>query len=215
MLIQLKIMRTTIFIGAIVFALFLIGVTFMLESWHFVIEVNVHHIISIYEIGFPFVAIFLFSQLFAEELEEGILKWLFSLPLRGWVLLAGRWGLGIICLLFVYYGSLLVVDLAVISIPWNIFTTSVLIPSLWLGHLALSMTLVSKNYIVGIAAPLFYWIFEIFSKGMLTQHMFLFMGSFPRENVDLDWNRTMLFMLSDILLLACCIVLRNRSYYMK
>lgn len=215
--IHLKIVCTGISYGALLFALLLLTAACLLKPLGIVEAVTPSHIQAIYEIGFPLVAVFWFSQLAAEELEEGVLKWLFSLPLRGWRLLAEKWAIGLLLLLAVYYGSLAAIDLAVVDLDWRTVTLQTLVPSLWLGHLTLLAALIGRKDAVGIAAGLFYWATESLSRGMVTQKLYLFMATFPYGGAasDVVWNRSLLILMTIAACAASFAVFRYKRHFMK
>jgi hypothetical protein len=190
MMLEWKIIRSSTFWAALSYALALVVVALNMESWGFVDELNIRHIKGLYEIGFSLFAIFLFSQLFAEEVEERVWSWLFSLGTKRWVYFCKRWLLGMTVLLSVYFISLWIIDTFAIGIPWKDFALYVLPPSVFLGHLALLIIIATRHVLAGIGVPLFYWFLENLTQGMLTRKMSLFFATFPVPNVDMDWNRT-------------------------
>lgn len=183
-----------------------------MKQLHFVEEIRLSNITAIYEIGFPLFSTFLFSQLFAEEMEERILKWLKSTPLICSLLLAERWVIGIIILLVIYSGSLWIIDLSVFPLPWKEIYFKLLIPSLFLGHLSVAATLIGGNATIGLGLPLFYWTFENFTRGAITGPLFLFQYTFPSSLIDIDWNRGILTTASFILIGISGYIMTKRRY---
>jgi ABC-type transport system involved in multi-copper enzyme maturation permease subunit len=194
--------------AALAFAAVLVLISINLVPLGFVEDVEQIHLTGIYEIGFSLIAIFIFSQLFAEELEEGTSKWLFSLPVHRLRLWFERWLVGIIFLLGSFYGSLLVIHFTVFAIPWDVFTTAVLIPSLWLGHLALLSTLLFRNDKAGLAVPLVHWSIESISRGSITKQWNLFMTTIPMGE-HLDANRMLYISLTIGLIVFSLILFKS------
>jgi ABC-type transport system involved in multi-copper enzyme maturation permease subunit len=213
--IQFKIIQSSIVWAALGYALFLLTISFFLEDLHFVREMELVHIKGIYEIGFSLFAVFLFSQLFSEEMEEGMFRWLLSMPINPWIYLIERWFWGITLLIFIYTGSMFCIDRYVIEIPWDKFIVYILIPSLVLGHFAMFITIISQNEWLGMAAPLFYWALEALSQGMLTQQYYLFHVTFSVPDSSIEWNRMMLFFASSVLWLMSGWLIGKRSYFLK
>jgi hypothetical protein len=183
-------------------------ITLNLDNWKFVSEIELVHLIGLYEIAFSLIPVFIFSQLFAEELEEDIFKWLFSLPLNRVKLGLERWLLGMAILLGSYYGSLAVIHFTVMNIPWASFTTEALIPSLWLGHLTLLCTLLFRDYRVGLAVPLVHWTIESLSHGVMTKQWSLFMATMPVGD-HLTANRLLYVVLSAAALGLSLLILKR------
>lgn len=197
------------------YAAVILGISLALEKLHIVEEIHFLHIQGIYELGFALYAIFLFSQLFAEEIEEGMFKWLFSLPLNPWRYLMERWLVGMIGLVLIFVGSMICIDLFAVQVEWTKAVFYSIVPALMLGHLAMFVSILTKNEWIGMAVPLFYWTFEAFSRGDLTKGLYLFLNTFPIEDISLEWNRGILLILACLLLLACGWILNKRMYFLK
>lgn len=210
-----KIILSSITWTALGYSLLLLSLTFFLTEINFVIEIQVNHVKGIYEVGFPLFAIFLFSQLFSEEIEEGMLKWILSMPMNHWVYLFERWFVGLGILLIIYTGSILLINYYLLSIPLDEFFLHVLLPSLLLGHVAMLVTILGRSVLLGMAIPLFYWIFESLSLGILTKQLFLFQATFPIPNVDLGFNRLLLCFTVIVLWIMSGWILSKRAYFLK
>lgn len=200
---------------AIGYALLLFIFTLNLENLNIVEETEFYHILAIYEIGFALCALFLFSQLFSEEIEEGMFKWLFSLPLNPWRYLMERWLIGIVLLSVIYFGSMLCLDLLLLELPWDKRIFYTFIPALMLGQLAMFVSILSRNEWLGMGVPLFYWTFEAFSRGEVTKGVYLFLNTFPIEDISLEWNRVILLTASLLLLAGSGWLLNRRQFFLK
>lgn len=186
----------------------------LLEPWQMVEKTELLHIEKIYEYMFPIVAIFVLSQLFAEELEPEVSGWLMSLPFRSWKLLLYRYLLGMGILAVFYLAGIIFIHFSVLPIPLQTFTYHVLPPALWLGHLAMLASLVGRSDVIGLGVPLFYWVLETLTAGMMTGELYLFRAGF-QDRAELVWNRNMLLALCAVALTLSLLVFARRSYYIR
>lgn len=186
----------------------------LLEPWQIVEKAELFHIERIYEYMFPLVAIFVMSQLFAEELEPEVSRWLMSLPFRSWKLLLYRYLLGMGMLAVLYLTGILIIHYSVLPISFHTFTYHVLPPALWLGHLAMLSSLIGRSDVIGLGVPMFYWVLETLTTGIMTGELYLFSGGF-QEGAALVWNRNMLLALCAMALTLSLLVFARRSYYIR
>jgi hypothetical protein len=201
--------------GALLIALLLLLAACSLKPLGFVEgEVQVRHVVLLYGMGFPLVAVFLFSSLFAEETEEDILAWLFVLPFSRTVWLAQRWVLGMVAAAVLYYGPLFIIDRTVVLLPWKYFAWELWIPALWLGHVGLFLSLLFRQSSAGLAGGLGYWAMEALSKGVLTGEGYLFRAaSFNSETGG--HTQLLLFGLLSGGLLAGCMRLVKPGHFRR
>lgn len=210
---NIRIVMSALSWTAIGWAVAMLLISLVMEKWSFVNVMHSGHIIRFYEIGYPLVALFLFSQLFAVEMDKHIFSWLLSAPLRAWTYLIHKWLFGLVILLLLYFVPLFIVDQWVISLPWKEMLLYTLVPSITLGHLAMCLTIAGKGSFAGICGPLFVWGLEVISRGMLTGYYHLFAMSYGSELLEL--NRMMYWVLSAVLWGVSGIFLNRRSYFLK
>lgn len=182
-----------------------------LKAWHFVEQTRLEHLIAFYEIGFALVPVFLFSQLFAEETEEGVFRWLSSLSFNRLRWAGERWLMGMVLLIALYLGSLSVLNLAVMPLPWGTFVWKVFVPSLWLGHLSLAAALLFRHSGAGIAVPLIHWVIEVLSRGQLTGRWYLFDTAMPMG--DIAGNRLLYAILAAAALSVSLWMIKRMSHF--
>jgi hypothetical protein len=199
--------------AALCFAAALLAIACSLERWGFVEKAEIRQLAFIYEMGFSLVPVLLFSQLFAVETDEGIFRWILALPFRRWQWLLGRWLTGMALLGAVYFGSLLVVDLWVMPIPWGSFAYEIGVPSLWLGHLALFTSILLRSSLAGLGVGMAYWCMESFSRGLITGRWYLFRAA-ALWGEPIDGNR-LLFLSLSLLLLCVGLMLVRPAYYSR
>lgn len=186
----------------------------LLEPWQMVERAELVHVQGIYEYMFPIVAIFVMSQLFAEELEPEVSGWLMSLPFRSWKLLLYRYFLGMAVLAALYLAGIVFIHYSVLPIPLLSFTYDALPPAIWLGHLAMLSSLAGRSDVIGLGVPLFYWVLETLSAGAVTRELHLFGARFVND-AELIWNRNMLLVLSGLALALSLLIFARRSYYIR
>lgn len=173
-------------------------------------EVPAELFTPLYEIGFPLVVILVCSQLFADDLHEGIWRWLFSTPLRKEVFYTERVLAGLAICAGCYLGSVALAAAFYGRMPWGevwIFFA----PAMLLGCLSIFATIALKNTFAGIFIPLGYWALELLSKGELSHRWSLFLASFAPQNDMLTANRITFYILSLSLLLAGFLWFRGRT----
>ncbi|MBP1996338.1 hypothetical protein [Paenibacillus eucommiae] len=214
MLLNLKLINSSLIWAAAGIAVIQVLVINFMENMEIVTKTQLFHVQAIYEYSFPLVAIFIMSQLFAEELEPGVALWVMALPFRSWSLLLYRWSLGMGLLVLLYAAGVILIHLGQIPIPFLDFTYDVLPPALWLGNLAMLATLIGRSFAAGLGVPLFYWVVETISNGALSRKLYLFAGM-ASDNPDLVWNRNMLLLLSLLALLGGGFLFSRRSYFIK
>ncbi|MBW7476268.1 hypothetical protein K0T92_16145 [Paenibacillus oenotherae] len=211
---NVKLINSSLVWAAAGVAVVLVLLALLLEPWHFVERAELYHIQSIYEYMFPLVAVFMMSQLFAEELQPDVAGWLMSLPFRSWKLLLGRWLLGMAMLALLYLGGILIIHYCVLPISLPALSYQVLPPALWLGQLAMLGSIAGRSYAVGLGIPLFYWVLETLTAGVFTRRLYLFAGKMP-EYAEWVWNRNMLLALSGLALLLSLLIFSRRSYFIR
>lgn len=195
-------MRSGLFWIALAYGVAVAVFCFFLPELQLVRTTGIKHIRIAYEMAFPLFGVLLFSQLLAEDVERQVLPWLRTLPFPMWRLLLERWLIGICLLLIVYLLSLQAIDAYVLPLPAG-ETLSLLAPTLVLSHLALLLTIVGKNSVIGIAVSLFYWAFELMSNGSVTRWVYLYHASYPKFGVVHDINRVLLWSMAALLLALC------------
>ncbi|MFC3771532.1 hypothetical protein ACFOSW_22945 [Paenibacillus sp. GCM10012303] len=205
-----KIISSGIVWAAIAFAAALAVICFYLPELGLVRTVTVKNIRIAYEVAFPVFTVLIFSQLLAEDMESKVMLWLKSLPIHTWSLLLERWLMGVALVLIVYAGSILSISRFVIPLEFGDFMWSILAPSMLLGHLALLLTVLGRNGVVGMAVPLFYWVMEMLTNGQITVSLYLFNESFPKFGIDPQWNRTLIWICSACLLVLSVFAMSSR-----
>lgn len=210
---HMRIVMSALSWTAIGWACFMLFICFVMEKWDFVHTVHPGHIIRLYEIGYPLAALFLFSQLFAVEMDNKIFSWFLSAPIRSWNYLLARWLFGFVILLLLYIIPLFAIDQWVISLPWKEMLLYTFVPSITLGHLALFLTIAGRGSFAGLCGPLFIWGLEFISRGMLTGHFKLFAMSYGSELLEL--NRMIYWAISILLWIGSGILLSRRAYFLK
>lgn len=198
-------------VAAVCFAAGLLAVACNMERWHFVEKTEIRHLALLYEMVFPLVPVLIFSQLFAEETDEGIFRWIMALPFKRLQWMLGRWLTGMALLAAVYFGSLLAVDRLVLPLSWGSFAYEVWVPSLWLGHLALFAALLLRSPLAGLGTGLAYWCMESLSGGQLTGRWYLFRAA-AAWGESIDGNRLLYLGLSLLLAVSGLFLLRPVHY---
>ncbi|CAH1209708.1 hypothetical protein PAECIP111893_03104 [Paenibacillus plantiphilus] len=212
---NLKLVSSSLVWAAAGIAVLQVLIVLLLEPWQIVEKTELLHIERIYEYMFPLVAIFVMSQLFAEELEPEVSGWLMSLPFRSWKLLLYRYLLGMGMLAVLYLAGIMIIHYSVLPIPLQTFTYHVLPPALWLGHLAMLSSLIGRSDVIGLGVPMFYWVLETLTTGIMTGELYLFSDGFQEESAALVWNRNMLLALCAMALILSLLVFARRSYYIR
>lgn len=183
---------------------------FLLEPAGFVSSVAVQHVQAVYVHLFPIAAAFILGPLLMEELSPDTAVWLRSLPLYYAQLLLKRWVLAMGFAAALYFGGLVAIDRLLLAIPWTAFVPATVPPILFLGHLALLGSIGGRSYLIGLALPLFYWLCEQLTAGMLTGRMYLFLAASP-EHPALAGNREALLAASGLAFLAGMMLFARRG----
>ncbi|MCT1402847.1 hypothetical protein M4D81_28025, partial [Paenibacillus sp. p3-SID867] len=173
-LLEVKIFWSSLTIVAICLVLFQVFAVSILQPWQFVPSIQLIHVRLIYEYTFPLVVVFLMSPLFAAETGKETSRWFMSLPYRSIAYFAARWLLSLAMIGILFLGSFLVIHAWVFPVPFISFSLYVLPPALWLGHLALLISLIGRSYVAGLGAALFYWVTDSLSRGEITKKIYLF-----------------------------------------
>lgn len=169
-------------------------------------------LIRLYEKGYPLVSVILFSQLFAEQADKNMLAWMLSAPIRTWKYLLEKWSIAFTLVFLFYLVPLFIIDRMVVHLPWKDLLVYVFVPSVFLGHLAMFVTIVSKESFAGLAVPLFVWGMEMMSYSQLAGNFRLFAMIPPVEILEV--NRAFYWALAILFLLLSGVFLRRRSYFL-
>ncbi|WP_127585659.1 hypothetical protein [Paenibacillus koleovorans] len=210
-ILEVKIFWSSLTIASICLVLCQVFAIVILQPWHFVTSIQLIHVQIIYEYTFPLVVVFLMSPLFAVEIGKETSGWFMSLPYRSSLFFVVRWLLGLCMVGILFLGSILVIHLWVIPLPLLSFSIHVLPPALWLGHLALLISLIGRSYVAGLGAALFYWVVESLTNGAITKKFSLFSSNVSSDPNFIS-NRT-LFMLSGFVAIILALMLFCRRHF--
>ncbi|MBD2865590.1 hypothetical protein [Paenibacillus oceani] len=206
-----KIVNSGIVWAAIAFAIAIAVVCFYLPELGLVRRtVTVKNVRIAYEVASPVFSILIFSQLMAEDMESKVMMWLKSLPIRTWSFLLERWLIGMTLVLLVFTVSIQLISWFVITLDFKHFMLSILAPSMLLGHLALLLTVLGRNGVIGMAVPLFIWVLDLLTNGRILFSLYLFNESFPKFGIDPQWNRALIWVCAASFLVLSVLAMSRR-----
>ncbi|WP_168120925.1 hypothetical protein [Paenibacillus sp. HB172176] len=200
-------------INASIFLIFCqVFAVIILQPWHFVPFIQPIHVQLIYEYVFPLVVVFLMSPLFTAETSKETSGWFMSLPYRSIAYFVARWLLSLCMIFALFLGSILVIHVWVLPIPFLSFSFHVLPPALWLGHLALLVSLIGRSYVAGLGAALFYWVTESLTSGAITNTFYLF-SKYTSSDPEFALSRYLFIFCSIGAVIFALLLFCQRHYY--
>ncbi|WP_256760718.1 hypothetical protein [Cohnella sp. WQ 127256] len=185
-----KLMLSGYLYGAFILLFGLLFILVNMESWE-IAQANVASIITILMIGLPLFNILLFTNLFAEDMEERALDLVFTYPHRAHYLLLERIVFALIIATIAFGLSLLTAHFTLLHLSyenlWEI-TKRVVPVNAYLSGLSLLLSLIGRNVLIGLGAGISYWLLELMTMGKWTRALHLFQGIWPTQAVTLDNN---------------------------
>lgn len=104
--------------------------------------------------------------------------------------------------------------LAFVGVPYSLVTALVpaLPPTLWLMGFTVLVGRLGRSYWVAAAAAVVYWVFEVFSRGIYTGSLALFLRTWPTDRVSYGLNRASLLALGALACALACEIGVRRSF---
>jgi ABC-type transport system involved in multi-copper enzyme maturation permease subunit len=188
----------------------LLAISISHPSWIELEQRSQHSLIFLMLIVMPVIAIIIFANSFAEELEEKLSRLLYAYPFKMLYVILERIGLCLILLLVTFALSLLGGYLGGISLSWHdvgYAAWRVFPASLFLGALSLLVSLLGRNMLAGLGAGIGYWFLELITQGQWTGRIFLFHSIWPiNETISQNENSILLFLIGFTLLTAAIVL---------
>jgi ABC-type transport system involved in multi-copper enzyme maturation permease subunit len=200
---SIKIMLSGSLWGSLLISV-LLAISISHPEWMELQQRSLHSLIFLMLIVMPVIAIVIFANSFAEELEERLPRLLYAYPFKMPYVILERIGLCLIFLLVSFALSLLGGYLGGISLSWHDIGYAawrVLPASLFLGALSLLVSLLGRNMLAGLGAGVGYWFLELTTQGQWTGKIFLFHFIWPIHlSTTQNENSIFLFLIGFILL---------------
>jgi putative effector of murein hydrolase LrgA (UPF0299 family) len=166
-------------------------------SWIELEQRSLHSLVFLMLIVIPVIAVVIFANSFAEELEEQLSRLLYAYPFKMLYVILERIVLCLIFLLVSFGLSLLGGYLGGISLSWHDIGYAawrVFPASLFLGSLSLLVSLLGRNMLAGLGAGIGYWFLELTTQGQWTSKIFLFQFIWP-VHLSTTQNENSLYLL--------------------
>jgi putative effector of murein hydrolase LrgA (UPF0299 family) len=192
----------------------LLAISISHPSWIELEQRSLHSLIFLMLIVMPVIAIVIFANSFAEELEEKLSKLLYAYPFKMLYVILERIGLCLIFLLVCFALSLLGGYLGGISLSWHDIGYAawrVFPASLFLGALSLLVSLLGRNMLAGLGAGVGYWFLELTTQGQWTGKIFLFQSIWPLNNSTSQNENSLYLLLIGFALLTAAVFLFHKA----
>jgi putative effector of murein hydrolase LrgA (UPF0299 family) len=194
----------------------LLAISISDPSWIELEQRSLHSLIFLMLIVMPVIAVVIFANSFAEELEEKLSRLLYAYPFKMLYVILERIGLCLIFLLVSFALSLLGGYLGGISLSWHDIGYSawrVFPASLFLGALSLLVSLLGRNMLAGLGAGVGYWFLELTTQGQWTGKIFLFQFIWPVTATTTQNENSLYLLLIGFTLLTVAIFLFHKVRY--
>jgi len=203
-----KLMLSGYLYGAFVYLIVLLTVLANAERWSIGVA-DISTVTSVLLIGLPVFNILLFSNLFAEDLEERTLRLLFTYRLKSTELLIERVMLASFVSLAAYAICLSTAHWMLVRFSadglWDV-SRQVLPATIYLSIIALLFTLVGRGALLGLGAGIAYWMLELTTMGKWTGPLFIFQQVFPTQNVKLGDNALYVTLVAAVCFALCVLM---------
>ncbi|WP_227013906.1 hypothetical protein [Paenibacillus psychroresistens] len=162
----------------------------------------------------PVIAIVIFANSFAEELEERLPRLLYAYPFKMLYVILERIGLCLILLLISFTISIIGGYLGGIPLSWqdvNYVAWRIFPASLFLGALSLLVSLLGRNMLAGLGAGIGYWFIEMTTQGQWTGKIFLFQFIWPVAAATSQIENSLYLLLLGLALFTAAIFLFHKA----
>jgi hypothetical protein len=197
---------------------------------------------AVFAVTTPVFAALSFSAVAAEELEERVMRLLYTFSFPAVYVILEKIA---ICLILLTAGISVSAAAAVASLPataeagvglpevlderdaitpvngdawdaWRTLVRAAAPSSLFIGAVSAAASLIGRNVLVGLGAGIGYWILELISHGKWTGPLYLFQSVWPNEGIDNEINALLLCSAAGALVcIAAGIVAKGKQWLIK
>jgi ABC-type transport system involved in multi-copper enzyme maturation permease subunit len=212
----LKVMLSGSLLGAFLISI-LLTIIISHPEWIGLANRDLHTLLTLMLIVMPVIAVVIFANCFAEELEEKLLRLLYVYPYKMLYVILEKIAICLICLLINFALNVWVADLWVIALTWDdvIYILWRILPAtFFLGALSLFVSLLARNMLAGLGAGFGYWFLDLTMHGQWTQKLYLFQSIWPIiTTTQNDNSRFLLFIGSALLTAAILLLHKARTWF--
>lgn len=214
---SLKVMLSGSLLG--VFLLALILATFVAQPhWLGFEQRGLHEMLTLMLLVMPVMAVVIFANSGAEELEEKLLRLLYAYPYKMLYVILEKITICLICLLVIFALNIGVAHLGFITLSWEdvIYLGWRALPAtLFLGALSLLVSLLGRNMLAGLGAGVGYWFLELITQGKWTNHLYLFQAIWPINKTTQNENSLWLLLIGCIMLLTAVLLFHKSKAWLS